>query len=65
MLCFHTVIHREILSATLIIPTLATGALAAVYDRQDDRLALSTVTLQAEETHWVVRVQAVTTALAN
>lgn len=47
------------------IPTLAAGALAAVYDRQDDRLALPALTLQAEEADWVVRVQTVTAALTD
>lgn len=47
------------------LPTLAAGAFAAVYDRQDDRLALSALTLQAEETDWVVRVQTVTAALTH
>ncbi len=44
---------------------MAAGAFAAVYDGQDDRLPLSTLTLQAEEADWVVRVQTVTAALAN
>lgn len=44
--------------------TLTTGALAAVYDRQDDWLALSTLTLQAEEADWVVWVETVAAALA-
>lgn len=45
--------------------TLAASALAAVYDWQDNRLALSTLTLQAEEAHRGVRVQAVAAALTH
>lgn len=45
--------------------TLAASALAAVYDRQDNRLALATLTLQAEEAHRGVRVQTVTAALTH
>lgn len=44
---------------------MATGAFAAVDDRQDDRLALATLTLQAEETDRVVRIQTVTAALTD
>lgn len=46
-------------------PTLAAGALAAVYDGQDDRLALAAVAPQAEEPHRGVGVQAVAAALAH
>lgn len=45
--------------------TLAASALAAVYDWQDNWLALSTLTLQAEEAHRGVRVQAVAAALTH
>lgn len=45
--------------------TLAAGALAAVNDGQDDRLAVATVAPQVEEAHGVVRVQAVTAALTR
>lgn len=46
-------------------PTLAASALAAVYDGQDDRLALAAVALQAEEPDRGVGVQAVAAALAH
>lgn len=45
--------------------TLAAGALAAVNDGQDDGLALAALTTQAQETNGGVRIQAVTTALAE
>lgn len=66
----HTHIHINTLahhapSASGQVTSLAAGALAAVYDRQDDWLTLSTLTLQAEETDRVVRIQTVTTALTN
>lgn len=47
------------------LPTLAAGALAAVYDGQDDRLALAAVAPQAEEPHRGVGVQTVAAALAH
>lgn len=73
----HTLIHTHTLthsahrhtqhtcSASGQVTSLAAGAFAAVYDGQDDRLALAALTLQAEETDRVVRVQTVTTALAH
>lgn len=45
--------------------TLAASALAAVYDWQDNRLALSALALQAEIAHRGVRVQAVAAALTH
>ena len=48
-----------------LFPTLAAGALAAVDDGQDHGLALSALTLQAEETHRGLRVQTVTAALTH
>lgn len=57
--------HRHTGSASGQITSLAAGALAAVYDRQDDRLALSARALQAEEADRVVWVQAVTAALTQ
>lgn len=44
---------------------MAAGALAAVYDGQDDRLALAAVAPQAEEPHRGVGVQTVAAALAH
>lgn len=46
-------------------PTLAAGALAAVYDGQDDGLALSAVAPQVEEPDRGVGVQPVAAALAH
>lgn len=68
--CIQTVGSRSDVRNEHAIPptihlTLAAGALTAVDDRQDDRLALPALTLQAEETHWVVRVQTVTAALTH
>lgn len=54
--------HANLARASL---TLAAGALAAVYDGQDDRLALAAVAAQAEEPHRGVGVQAVAAALAH
>lgn len=44
---------------------MTAGALAAVYDGQDDGLALAVRTAQAEEAHRGVGIQAVATALAH
>lgn len=46
-------------------PTLAAGALAAVYDGQDDGLVLAAVTPQVEEPDRGVGVQPVAAALAH
>lgn len=48
-----------------VLPTLAAGALAAVYDGQDDGLALAAVAPQAEEPDRRVGVQPVAAALAH
>lgn len=47
------------------LPTLAAGALAAVYDRQDDGLTLPTVTQEAKEAHGALRVQPVAAAVTQ